>query len=107
MDSLTGVTHYTHHTLMGDHPLAQKSQAETDTTRLEKGSLYVMDRSGALVLLRPFLTRQQLDDGRWGTFFLDKFDHKTQSCELKCLEGPRMHKSDSQYRAFAAVGMRV
>jgi hypothetical protein len=106
IDTLTGLTAYTYQSLMGDHPLVGESRGETDTLSLEKGSLYTVDRTGRLLLLRPFLTRQQMADGRWGTFFLDKFDHTSQTCELKCLEEPLTHRDGEQYGAFQAVGLR-
>jgi len=105
LDSLTGMTTYTYQELMGDHPLVASQEAETQTPNIEKGSLYLVDRDQQLYLLRPFLTRHQLPDGRWGTFFLDKFDIKGQNCELKCLEFPETVEDPSQFAAFRAVGL--
>ena len=107
IDSLTGLTSYNYHDLMGDHPLVAPQTAETQTPNLEKGSLYLVDRSQQLHLLRPLLTRQQLSDGRWGTFFLDKFDNKRESCELKCLEFSQMMEDEGQFGAFRAVGLHL
>ena len=104
-DTLTGLTTYRYQDLMGDHPLVATAQAETATRDIETGSLYLVDRSGDLYLLRPYLTRLQLDDGRWGTFFLDKIDHRAQACQVKCLEHGVSRLVAELLGAFRVVGL--
>jgi len=104
-DSLTGLTSYMYQDLMGDHPLVVSQESETSTPHLEKGSLYLVDRTGNLHLLRPYLTRYQLPDGRWGTFFLDKIDNREKVCQVKCLEHATVYLAPKLFRAFQYVGL--
>lgn len=105
VDSLTGLTTYGYQDLMGDHPLVAIHSAETNLPHVEKGSLYAVDRAGTLHLLRPYFTRQQLEDGRWGIFSLDKFDHAARNCSLKCLESSTTQDAPELFRAFQYVGL--
>jgi len=107
INSITGFTTYTYQDLMGDHPMVAFQNGETETPHIEKGSLYVVDRSKRLHLLRPLLTRNRLPDGRWGTFILDKFNNDNQSCELKSLEFPQTIQDTGQYSAFQKIGLHL
>jgi len=86
-DSIEDVTHYTYRDLMGDHPLVPAHQASCESPDLEKGSLYLVDRTGELRLLRPLLTRHHCQVcGRPAVFHLDQYEKDRDVCTLKSLE---------------------
>lgn len=86
-DSISGKTHYTYRSLMGDHALVAPQEGRSDSTELEAGSLYLVGRMGEQYLLRPFLTRCLcLECGQMEIFFLDKYQHSKRNCRLKSLE---------------------
>ncbi|MGV9303846.1 hypothetical protein ACWDLG_10785 [Nonomuraea sp. NPDC003727] len=70
--------------LMGDHPVVPTETMKHPSSALETGSLYVIDRSHQLHLLRPFLTGRICPTCRnWSTFHVDKVNNEL---VLKSLE---------------------
>ncbi|MER6000866.1 hypothetical protein ABT120_20020 [Nonomuraea angiospora] len=70
--------------LMGDHPVVPTETMMQPSSALETDSLYVIDRSHQLHLLRPFLTCRICPTCRsWSTFHVDKVNHEL---VLKSLE---------------------
>ncbi|MFI7406534.1 hypothetical protein ACIBW9_39730 [Streptomyces sp. NPDC049541] len=70
--------------LMGDHPVVPTESMRNPSSALETGSLYVIDRSHQLHLLRPYLTGRICPICRtWSTFHADKVDNQL---VLKSLE---------------------
>lgn len=58
--------------LMGDHSIVPTRVMEYPSNELEEGSLYVMDTSGQLHLLRPFLIGRTCPTcAHWSTFHVD------------------------------------
>ncbi len=88
LDSLRGITRFAYRDLSGDNPLAPLHSDEAERTNLESGSLYLRDRSGALLLLRPMLHHLKCPEcHQMSTFFLDKPDaNDSQKVYLKSLE---------------------
>lgn len=85
--SITGITRYRYREIVGDHVLVPILETETTITEVEAHSLYLVDRSGELHLIRPFLTRRECPTcGRWEIYFLDRFDVKRGVCTLKSME---------------------
>ena len=86
-DSITGITHYRHREIMGDHVLVPVLETETTAAEVEAHSLYLVDRQGELHLIRPFLTRRECPVcGRWEIYFLDRYNGKEGTCTLKSME---------------------
>ena len=103
-DTLSGVTHYRFRELMGDHPLVATLEAETSTAELEAESLYLMDRTGELYLLRPYLVRAQCPQcGGWESYYLDRYDARSGCCTLKSLEKGHTVEHERIAAAFRQV----
>jgi hypothetical protein len=70
--------------LMGDHPVVPTDHMRHPSSALETGSLYLIDHSHQLHLLRPYLTGRICPVCRtWSTFHADKVDNEI---VLKSLE---------------------
>ena len=105
-DSLRAITDYEYRDLMGDHPLVPIASGQTKLPELEAHSLYLVDRSGDLYLLRPFLIRERCPTcGRWATFFLDTYDVDSDCCTLKSLEVGHTVESYDIAPALRYVGL--
>lgn len=103
-DSITGITRYRYREIIGDHVLVPILETETTTTEVEAHSLYLVDRSGELHLIRPFLTRRECPTcGRWEIFFLDRFDGKRGDCTLKSMEKGHTVEDDGITAVFRHV----
>lgn len=86
-DSFAGVTTFRFRRLVGDHPLVPLEESQHISPDIDKGGLYLMDRSGDLVDLRPLLTRQACPEcGNWATFHLEKYVKKDAVFEVKAFE---------------------
>ena len=86
-DSLRKITEYDYRDLMGDHPLAPINHSTAESAEMEKGSLYLVDRSDGLHLVRPLLTRRRCGKcGSWATFYLDRYEPRTGITHLKSME---------------------
>lgn len=105
-DSIAGVTTYHYRNLMGDHSIIGVEEAQTDMVELEAHSLYLMNRSGELHLMRPFLTRQECPDCKtWELFYLDTYSAREGTCTLKSMTTNHT-LIDSQFPdVFRHVGM--
>ena len=105
-DSIRQVTHYQYRELMGDHPVAPLAEGQTQEQGIEAHSLYLVDRSQKLRLLRPYLTsRECVECGYREAFFLDTYAKKTGTCTLKSLERGHTHSDAGISDAFRAVGL--
>jgi len=105
-DSLSGVTKYQYRLMMGDHPLVPIESADSEIVELEKGSLYLVDRTGELHLMRPFLVRQECETcGNWSTFYLDKYLRDEGACQLLSMEHNHTMKNSDIVPAFHSIGM--
>jgi len=105
-DTIMNLTKYEHRDLMGDHPLVPVQTSETKQTDLEE-SLYLVDRSGTLHLIRPFLNRIECPEcGRWSLFYLDWYSKKDNKCSLKSMDhGHSANADGSIIAAFRHVGL--
>lgn len=97
---------YKYREVMGDHPLVPIQEEMIDQTTLESESLYVVDRSGSLHLLRPLLDRRRCPVcGTWSTFYLDSYLNDEGACRLKSMEHGHTTKDEEIYDAFQEVGL--
>jgi hypothetical protein len=103
IDTLESTVTYRYQDVMGDHPLVPTEQATIEKRPLEADSLYLVDRSGDLHLLRPLLNRRRCPEcGAWSTFHLNGY-YGGNTCSLKSME--RSHeKKEDLYPAFQKVG---
>ena len=86
-DSIKGITYYKARDIMGDHPLTPILNHESDIKELEANSLYLVDRSHNLHLLRPFFFRIQCPKcGLWTIYYFDKFDKETRESHLRGMD---------------------
>jgi hypothetical protein len=107
-DTLAGLTHYNYRQLMGDHAIVPVLEGEATSAELEASSLYLVDRTNEPHLLRPFLTRRLCPKcGGWETFFLEKYDKKTDTCTLKSLEKGHTVEDEQIAAVFRQVSMLV
>jgi len=110
VDTLTSINTYGYRLLVGDHPLVPLRSAQATTFALEAHSLYMVDRSGKLHLLRPLLVRQRCPScGAWATYYLDRYEKSSAQCVLKPMEHGHDADAPSLYdsaavQAFRAVG---
>jgi hypothetical protein len=92
--------------VMGDHPLVPVERETTELKTLEAESLYLVDRSGALHLLRPLLDRRRCPEcGTWSTFYLDAYKDKSHACVMKSMEHSHTTSDEEIYEAFQKVGL--
>ena len=86
-DSLEGITKYKYRKLVGDHHLVPLEEAQHDSCEIDKGALYLIDKRGDLVGLRPMVIRQACPEcGTWATFHLENFHKKKGLFEIKAFE---------------------
>lgn len=105
-DTLEETITYWYRDVMGDHPLVPVEHETRDAQTIEAGSLYLVERSEELHLLRPFLDRRRCPEcGTWSTFLLDSFDADEHSCRLKSMEHSHTTKDGEIRRAFEQVGL--
>jgi hypothetical protein len=105
-DTIQNRLAYWYRDIMGDHPLVPVEKKTTAPTTLEAGSLYLVDRSESLHLLRPLLDRRRCPVcGSWSTFFLDTYLDGEDACILKSMEHPHTTKDGEIYEAFQKVGL--
>jgi hypothetical protein len=97
---------YRYREVMGDHPLVPVQEETIDQTTLESESLYVVDRSGDLHLLRPLLDRRRCPVcGTWSTFYLDSYLDDEDACRLKSMEHGHTTTDEGVYKAFQKIGV--
>ncbi len=105
-DSLRHTTEYEYRELMGDHPLVPLQTGQSGDAELEAESLYLADRTGVLHLMRPLLLRQECPDCRSrATFYLDTYDHESDTCSMKSMERGHTVQDQRISSAFRAVGL--
>lgn len=105
-DSFRKVTHYDYRDIVGDHPLVPISHGETPAPELEARSLYLVDRDGALHLMRPFITRRECPEcGRWSTYYLDTYDKRGQAVILKSMEHEHTLRDADLVDPFRQIGL--
>ncbi len=97
---------YKYREVMGDHPLVPVQEETIDQTTLESESLYVVDRSGSLHLLRPLLDRRRCPVcGTWSTFYLDSYLGDEDACRLKSMEHGHTTTDREATEAFRKTGL--
>ncbi|MCS4193522.1 hypothetical protein GGP50_001743 [Salinibacter ruber] len=97
---------YKYREVMGDHPLVPVHEETIDQTTLESESLYVVDRSGSLHLLRPLLDRRRCPVcGTWSTFYLDSYLDDESACRLKSMEHGHTTRDREATEAFRKTGL--
>jgi hypothetical protein len=85
-DSIAGITTYRYRNIMGDHAIVGLEDGRTDMAELEAHSLYLMDRSGHLYLIRPYLVRRECPQCQnWELFYLDAYRAGDKTCRLKSM----------------------
>lgn len=90
--------------LRGDQPVAATTQFDYAASGIEAGSLYVKDIiTGELVLLRPFLVRQECPRCRaWSTFHPDR--RSPEGLLLKAVDHPHTINGSALEGVLSAVG---
>lgn len=97
---------YKYREVMGDHPLVPVQEETIDQTTLESESLYIVDRSDGLHLLRPLLDRRRCPVcGTWSTFYLDSYLDDEDACRLKSMEHGHTTTDEGVYKAFQKIGV--
>lgn len=105
-DSLRHITEYQYRDMVGDHPLVPLHRGESTESELEAGSLYLVDRTGSLHLLRPLLLRQECPlCGTWATFFLDGYRKDDDVCVMKSMEHGHLIERADVSAAFRHIGL--
>ena len=105
-DTLQNLLTYSYRDVMGDHPLVPIKKDTIEPKTLEAESLYLVDRSGNLHLLRPLLLRQRCPHcGTWSTFYLDSYDADDHTCTLKSMEHAHTDRDNDVHRAFKQIGL--
>lgn len=105
-DSIQKVTYYEYRDLVGDHPLVPLKKERSEEAEVEAGSLYLVDRTRDLYLLRPLLSRRQCPQCySWATFYLDTYDRKQRVCTLKSMERGHTVVDSDIVDAFQYVGL--
>lgn len=90
--------------LAGDHAVAPTRTMQYDDSRIEKGSLYLVDSRHRLHLLRPFLIGSICPVCRnWSTFHVDGVEDDVVT--LKSLEHGHTMKDTSLAETLQAVGL--
>ncbi|WKU07190.1 hypothetical protein [Micromonospora sp. HUAS LYJ1] len=91
--------------LMGDHSIVPSRVMEYSSNELEQGSLYIMDASGRLHALRPFLIwRSCTACTQWSTFHVD-LKPRENDVVLKSLEHGHTMNDDSIREPLRQVGL--
>ena len=97
---------YWYRDVMGDHPLVPVESETTEPKTLEAESLYLVDRSGTLHLLRPLLDRRRCPVcGTWSTFYLDSYEEDEHACVMKSMEHSHTTTDEEIYEAFQKIGL--
>lgn len=107
-DSFQGVTRFDYRQMMGDHALVPVSQGHVDDPEIEKGSLYLADRTGHLHLLRPLLIGRHCPECQtWSSFFLDsaKVGQNKHEIIMKSMEHGHTWDAPETLDAFKNWGM--
>ncbi|WP_259219790.1 hypothetical protein [Salinibacter ruber] len=105
-DTIQDCLTYWYRDIMGDHPLVPVEEDTTAPKTLEAGSLYLVDRSGSLHLLRPLLDRRRCPVcGTWSTFYLDSYVEDGDACLLKSMEHSHTTQDEEIYEAFQQIGL--
>jgi hypothetical protein len=105
-DSFTERGRYQYRELMGDHYLVQQRTATTRTPTLNKGRLYVTDRSGEMHLMSPLILWRECDDCHLpSAFFLDAFDRKARSCRMRAMDHNHTIQRTDVVEALVSYGL--
>jgi hypothetical protein len=105
-DSIAGITTYRYRNIMGDHAIVGLEDGRTDMAELEAHSLYLMDRSGNLYLIRPYLTHRECPQCKsWELFYLDAYRAEDKTCQLKSMTTGHMLIDNQIPEVFRYVGM--
>lgn len=78
---------YRYRELTGDHYLIRPRTAATTDPTLNKGRLYVTDRTEKMHLVSPLILWHECDHCNLpSAFFLDAFDRKARSCRMRAMD---------------------
>ena len=106
LDSFLQRTEYQYRELMGDHALVPLETASTDEGEIEVESLYLVDRDGKLLLLRPLLNWLECPECRRSSvFYLDNFKKNEDKCVLKSMDNGHTFDDSSLVPAFRKIGL--
>ena len=104
-DSLSGLTRIEFRDLMGDHPLVPLDLDEHESSEIETGSVYFLDRAGRYHLARPWLSWRTCPEcQRPATFHVERYDRRCDSVTLKSLEHGHTTADGSLGPVFRALG---
>jgi hypothetical protein len=105
-DTLLKVTRYDFRELMGDHALVPITREQTPDAEVEALSLYLLDRTGTLHLLRPLLIGRECPVcHNWGTFFLDTRSKDGTRVVLKSMENGHTTEDEDLVEPLRACGL--
>lgn len=86
-DSLSRLMQIGFRDLMGDHRLVPIGSDEHESSEIETGSVYFLDRAGRYYLARPWLSWRTCPEcQRPATFYVERYDSKGDTVTLKSLE---------------------
>ena len=104
-DSLSGLTQIVYRDLMGDHPLVPLDSDDHESSEIEAGSVYVLDRAGRYHLARPWFSWRTCPEcQRPATFHVEQYDRKNDTVTLKSLEHGHTMKDESLGSVFRTLG---
>ena len=104
-DSLSGRTQIDYRDLMGDHPLVPLHSDNHESSEIEAGSVYFLDRAERYHLARPWLSWRTCPKcQRPATFHVDQYDRKDDTVKLKSLEHGHTMEDKSLGSVFRALG---
>jgi hypothetical protein len=92
--------------LMGDHYLVPQRSDATATPALDRGRLYIRDRTGELLLLSPLVVWHECDHCHLpSAFVLDAYDAKDPSCRLRATDHNHTVVRTDVVRPFTSLGL--
>ena len=104
VDSLEQRVRIEYRDMLGDHSMVPLELATSDDMSIEQGSLYLVDTSGSMYLLRPFLSARLCPEcGTRSIFHLDRVT--PDSCTLKSLEHGHTVEAPDVLAALRSVGL--
>ncbi len=92
--------------LMGDHYLVPQRSQATETPALDRGRLYIRDRTGKLLLLSPLVLWHECNYRHLpSAFVLDAFDANQGSCCLRATDHNHTVVRTDVVRPFTSLGV--
>ena len=105
-NSLSGLTQIGFRDLMGDHRLVPLVSEQHESSEIEAGSMYFLDRAGRYHLARPWLSWRTCPEcQRPAVFHVERFDKKHDAVTLKSLEHGHTTVDKGLAPVFRKVGL--